>query len=176
MKKAILIVGGVLVGVIVIVYIVGLLTTKEIRTEISINSDADSVWSHLIGFKQYSEWNPFIKKISGELTEGAQINATMQLPGGDPMDLEPTLLVVKNGQELRWKGKLLMPGIFDGEHYFQIEEISNKKVRFVQGEKFAGILALLLWGMLEPGTIQGFQEMNEALKHRVEANAQLTLK
>ena len=67
-----------------------------------------------------------------------------------------------------------MPGLFDGEHYFKIEEISDGRVRFIQGEKFTGILALVLWGSVEPGTTQGFQAMNEALKKSVEANIQET--
>lgn len=170
MKKAIVIIIGVIIGLIVVAYIVGLFSIQEIHTEITIDAASNRVWSHLVGFKQYPEWNPFITKISGELTEGAQIAVTIQPPGGDPMDFEPTLLVVKNDEELRWIGRVLMPGVFDGEHYFTIEEISDGSVRFIQGEKFKGILALLLWGSVEPGTKQGFQAMNKALKERVEAN------
>jgi len=48
--------------------------------------------------------------------------------GIEPMDFEPTLLTVKEFHELRWVGRLLMPGIFDGEHYFKLQEISEGKV------------------------------------------------
>lgn len=92
------------------------------------------------------------------------------------MNFEPHLLVVKKDEELRWLGRLLIPGLFDGEHYFIVEEISDEKVRFIHGEKFRGILALLLWGSVEPGTKRGFQAMNKALKDRAEAKIQQTAK
>jgi hypothetical protein len=168
MKKAIFII----FGVIIVAYSVGLFSLKEIYTDINIDATSNRVWSHLIEFKQYPQWNPFIKNISGKLTESAQINVTIQPPGGDAMNFEPKLLIVNNGVELRWIGRVLIPGLFDGEHYFKIEEISDGRVRFIQGEKFSGILALLLWGSVEPGTKQGFQAMNKALKDRSEANLQ----
>ncbi len=37
-----------------------------------------SRWSHLIGFKQYPEWNPFIKSISGELTIASHPSTTLR--------------------------------------------------------------------------------------------------
>ncbi len=67
-----------------------------------------------------------------------------------------------------------MPGLFDGDHYFKIEELSDGKIRFIHGEKFRGILALLLWGSIEAGTKQGFQAINEALKAIAEAEARHT--
>ena len=170
MKKIILVV----IGVIVVAYILGVFSTKEIHTKIDIDANSNTVWSHLIGFTQYPEWNPFIKSISGELTEGAHIHVTIQPPGGDSMNFEPRLLVVKKGEELRWIGQVLMPGLFDGEHYFKIEELSDGKVRFIHGEKFKGILALLLWGSIEAGTKQGFQAMNIALKDIAEAEVRHT--
>ncbi len=172
MKKIIFII----IGVIAVAYIVGLFSTKEIHTEINIDAASNVVWSHLVPFKQYPEWNPFIKNISGELTEGAHLDVAIQPPGGNSMNFEPHLLVVKKDEELRWLGQLLIPGLFDGEHYFIVEEISDEKVRFIHGEKFRGILALLLWGSVEPGTKRGFQAMNKALKDRAEAKIQQTAK
>jgi hypothetical protein len=111
-----------------------------------------------------------MKNVSGELAEGAQISVTIHPPGGDPMDFTPTLLVVREDQELRWLGQVLMPGLFDGEHYFRIEPLSTRKSRFIHGENFKGILALLLWGSMEAPTKQGFNQMNKALKAVAEAD------
>lgn len=149
---------------------------KKFTQKINIDAASNVVWSHLVRFKQYPEWNPFIKNISGELTEGAHLDVAIQPPGGNSMNFEPHLLVVKKDEELRWLGRLLIPGLFDGEHYFIVEEISDEKVRFIHGEKFRGILALLLWGSVEPGTKRGFQAMNKALKDRAEAKIQQTAK
>jgi hypothetical protein len=65
------------------------------------------------------------------------------------MNFRPTVLVALPNQELRWLGHFLLPRIFDGEHYFQVEAISPGRVRFIQGEKFSGILVGLAKAKLE---------------------------
>jgi hypothetical protein len=84
------------------------------------------------------------------------------------MTFRPTVLMARPNQELRWRGRLLLPGIFDGEHYFQIVPITPARVRFIQGEKFSGILVAFAKSSLEGGTKAGFVAMNQALKTRAE--------
>jgi hypothetical protein len=37
------------------------------------------------------------------------------------------VLEVVPGRTLRWLGHLLVPGIFDGEHYFEIEPLGANR-------------------------------------------------
>ena len=164
MKKVIFII----IGVIVLAYIVGVFSTQKLYTEIDIDASPEIVWSELTNFEQYSEWNPFIKQISGELSVGSQLAVTVHPPGGNAMSFEPKVLTVNKNKELRWRGRVLLPKLFDGEHFFKIEE-TDGKVHFIHGENFSGILALLLWGSMEAETKQGFLEMNKSLKTRCEA-------
>ena len=159
-----------LLGIITISYVVGALSTQQLHTEINIKASPDVVWNHLVNFKKYPEWNPFIKKASGSLTVGSQLAVTIQPPGKAPMDFEPVLLVVKENEELRWLGRVLLPKLFDGEHYFIINETSKGNTQLVQGETFSGILALLLWNSMEQDTKNGFEAMNKAIKNISEAN------
>ncbi len=86
------------------------------------------------------------------------------------MSFKPKLLVFNPTSELRWKGQLLAPGIFDGEHYFQLVESSLGKVRFTHGESFSGLLVpLVMRGTMQSRTELGFVAMNNALKARAEA-------
>ena len=37
------------------------------------------------------------------------------------MTFKPTVLAVHPERELRWLGRFILPGLFDGEHSFRIE-------------------------------------------------------
>ena len=63
-------------------------------------------------------------------------------------------------------GKFLFPGIFDGEHHFEIIDHGNGTCTFKQSEKFSGILV----GMINlENTQRGFESMNQKLKERSES-------
>ena len=102
MKKVIIII----IGVLVLAYVVGLFSTKKNYTEIEINASAGIVWNQLTNFKQYPEWNPFIKQISGDLSEGSQLAVTLHPPGGDAMSFKPEVLTVRKNEEFRWIGRV----------------------------------------------------------------------
>lgn len=142
---------------------------RTIQTEILIDAPPEAVWSVLTQFETYPAWNPFIVNIQGARTEGGRLDVLLHPPGGSAMNFRPMILRWNKNQELRWKGKLLVPGLFDGEHYFCIEKSTDGKSRFLHGEKFSGVLVPLLWKSLEPKTRAGFDAMNRALKTVVES-------
>jgi len=61
-----------------------------------------------------------------------------------------------------------MPGLFDGEHIFTIENLDANRVRFTQREVFTGLLVPLFARSLDTDTRRGFEEMNQVLKSRAE--------
>ena len=141
---------------------------RELRTEIEFEGTPQEVWDVLADLPAYREWNPFIKKIDGEPRTGTNLEVRMEPKGERAMTFRPTVLTVEPGRELKWIGHLLIPGIFDGEHRWLIEEIEPGRVRFTQSERFGGILVPLLWKKLrDGGTAKGFRAMNEALAARV---------
>jgi hypothetical protein len=137
---------------------------KQVRTEIVINASPEKVWKVLTEFNEYPTWNPFIKSIRGELREGKKIVARIEPPGASGMTFKPTLLSVKANEELRWLGHLFVPGLFDGEHIFELYENTDGSTTFVQREIFRGILVPLFAKMLDVNTIAGFEQMNKQLK------------
>lgn len=140
---------------------------KEIVTEVQINARPADVWKVLFANEQWSQWNPFITKSKGALVVGQKITNTMLMTGQKPMTFKPTVLKADPGKELRWLGRLPIPGLFQGEHYFQMES-HGSGTRFVQGELFRGLLI----GMLNMDDARkSFISLNEALKKRVEGAA-----
>jgi hypothetical protein len=125
------------------------------------------VWAVLSDFAAYPEWNPFIRRINGELRDGARLEVRIEPPQARATTFKPTVRTVEPDRELRWLGRLLVPGIFDGEHSLSIEPLEDNRSRFVQAERFSGILVGLAKGTLQK-TATGFEQMNTALKERAE--------
>ena len=141
---------------------------KELRTEIEFDGTPEGVWAVLADLPAYPEWNPFIEKIDGELRVGAKLDVRLQPVGERGITMHPTVLAIEPGRELRWLGHLMVPGIFDGEHRFLIEGVGPDRVRFMQSERFGGILLPFLWRKIrDGGTAKGFRAMNEAIARRV---------
>jgi hypothetical protein len=140
---------------------------RRLETSIEIEASPKKVWSILTDFPGMASWNPFIKSISGALTPGSTLAVHIAPPGRSGMRFKPTVLAVHPERELRWLGRLLLPGILDGEHYFLLEPIGSDRTRLTHGEKFSGILVGVFGGTLS-ATEHGFEAMNAALKRRAE--------
>jgi hypothetical protein len=139
---------------------------KSVSSVIEINSSPDQVWAILADLAGYPSWNPFIPRIEGRLQHGERLAVQIRPPGRKGMTLRPTVTALVPGRRLSWLGRLLLPGIFDGEHRFEIDDLGGR-VRFRQEETFRGILVPIMPGLLD-STRSGFEEMNRALKARAE--------
>lgn len=137
---------------------------KEIKTIIHIHAPSHLVWDTLMNFGEYPQWNPFIREIDGKALTGEQLSVTVLPPDSQkPMTFSPNILKYDSQKEFRWRGKLLMKGLFDGEHYFLLNPLPNGSTSLEHGESFSGLMVPFLSGLLEK-TERGFQQMNLALK------------
>jgi hypothetical protein len=142
---------------------------KEIRDEIEIRGSPEAVWKVLTDFESFVEWNSFMRPVVGVAEEGARLRVQIRPPGGRAMAFRPKVTKAVPNRELRWLGRLFLPGLLDGEHIFEIEPLGPEAVRFVQREVFRGLLVPLMGKRIEE-TLSGFGEMNRALKERVEVD------
>lgn len=140
--------------------------TRRIETAIDIAAPAAAVWRVLIDFAAYPEWNPFIRRITGEAKAGARLEVTVQPAGRKPMTFRPTVQVADPDRELRWLGRVLLPGVFDGEHAFIIET-QAQGCRLRHEETLSGLLVPAFGAMLDD-TARSFVELNAALKRHAE--------
>lgn len=141
----------------------------QLITEIEIQASPARVWEILMDFEAYPTWNPFVQSIAGSKVVGGALAVKLQPPGGKPMAFAPKILDCNPNSSFRWRGKLWIRGLFDGEHSFELQPIAGVGTRFVHSEKFTGILVPLLRKMINTTTRQGFEAMNLALKARAEA-------
>ncbi|TDB88110.1 SRPBCC domain-containing protein [Actinomadura sp. KC216] len=145
----------------------GELAPREVSSSIEIAASADEVYGIVTDFGSYPQWNPFIVKAEGEPEEGARLQNVLRDTDGGTMTFAPKVLKAEPGRELRWIGRMWIPGIVDGEHYFRIEPAGNGRVRLTQGERFSGALVPVAGGQLDME--DEFAAMNAAVKARAES-------
>ncbi|MGB0935782.1 MAG: SRPBCC family protein [Alphaproteobacteria bacterium] len=143
----------------------------QIATSIKIDRPAETVWQVLTAFGHYPKWNPFMKSIKPLENDKFEIEIEQQ--PGKVTTFRPHIIRMDRAKELRWLGRLAdIPGLFTGEHYFMLEEIDGCTY-LSHGEKFSGILALILMPFVKKQIEQNFVNMNEALKAFVEKNSKV---
>ncbi len=141
---------------------------KQLKTSIIIDAVPTLVWKVLMDFENYFKWNPFLISIQGKAEVGTYLENKIQMSETKRMDFKPEVLVVQENKEFRWKGKLFVNGLFDGEHYFLLEKTSEGNTQLLHGENFTGVLSSAIFKMTNDDTRRGFEKMNRALKARVE--------
>ena len=139
---------------------------QRLEAVIEIDADPSEVWSVVTDFAHYPDWNPFVTSIEGPCEVGARLRVTIAPPGGRAMTLRPVVRAADAVRELRWLGRLFVPGVFDGEHTFRVEPTGTGRTRFTQSETFRGVLVPFTSGVLAK-TGAGFEAMNRALADEV---------
>jgi hypothetical protein len=137
----------------------------SVRTKIEINAPAQVVRDILFKFDDYPQWNPFILKVAGPVTEGSEVMVTVK-PVGKPEISGKTTIVAVQPNRLAWCGSLRVPGIFHGDHEFVIEALGANRTMLYQSERMSGLI--IPFFDFKP-TAAGFVAMNEALKKKAEA-------
>ncbi|MGN9837827.1 SRPBCC family protein [Nonomuraea sp. H19] len=141
---------------------------RAISSAIDINASPEKVWAVLVDFASYPEWNPFMREASGEAVVGGRLVLRMFPENGRPVTFKPEVLAAEPGKRLKWVGHLIVPGLFDGTHEFTLTATPEGGTHLVQSESFKGLLVPFLGKLIE-GTTRNFENLNEALKKRVES-------
>jgi hypothetical protein len=136
---------------------------KELRTSILLPASPQRVWELLTHFSNYPQWNPFIKSLEGDVREGNIIRVRIEPPGAKGMTFTPKVLRFEANKEFRWLGHFIFPGLFDGEHIFELQEQPDGSTLLIHREIFRGILVPFLKKMLDTNTRQGFEAMNRKM-------------
>jgi hypothetical protein len=144
---------------------------KQLTSQIDIDASARRVWRVLTDLSSYAQWNPFITHAQGTAEPGTRLTLRMQPVGARGVTLRPTVIEASPGHRLRWRGRFVVPGLFDAEHIFTITSLDGGGVRLAQDEHFQGLLVPLLAGSLDDHTLPAFEAMNAALKQRAERTA-----
>jgi hypothetical protein len=141
-----------------------------LTSEIVIDAPSEIVWQVLVDFDSYPDWNPVEIQAKGEAVVGAAFEHTGKLPGREPRTFHAKIIEAAPPRALAWKGRILVPGLFDVRHHFEIDPLGDDRSRLQQFEHFSGVLVPLMRGVLRD-TQAAFELANKAIKHRAESLA-----
>jgi hypothetical protein len=140
----------------------------ELFTMTEIEAPAERVWHILTDFARYPEWNPFIRRIEGEPSRRAALDLVLQPEGAKPRRFRPRIVTFRPPKELRWRARTRLPGIFQGEHRFVVEDLGSRRSRLIHEQRVRGLAVPFLRARLEEPVRRGFDAMNLALKQVAE--------
>ena len=140
--------------------------SREIRAEVDLDCTADAVWSVLTNFSEYTSWNPFIVSAAGRAELGASVEVIIAVPEGRRLKFQPRIFRVASGKRLAWSTGMFIPGLFDRDVSFDIEELDGGRVRFVHQATLSGVLVPFRRRAVRD-LETGYAVMNEALRRRV---------
>jgi hypothetical protein len=147
------------------------LSDVRIDTEIDIDSPIERVWEVLCDFGSYSEWNPMIRSADGVARKGERVTLRFHPDGQKEHVFRPRLTVVDPCGELRWLGNPRFPGLIDSQHYFILTDAGGGTTHLLHGTVYYGLLVPLMRSWIEASTRIPFEDMNKALRSRVESPA-----
>ncbi len=148
---------------------------RTIEATTTIAAPPEKVWDVLVDGAKYSQWNPFITSLSGNITPGARLQVRIKPSGGRAMTFRPVVTHASLLDGLRWSGHLLVPGLCDARHEFLLAATPSGGTKLTQRETFRGLLVPMLGGMMNP-TLRGFEAMHAALQLRAESSAEERLR
>jgi hypothetical protein len=109
------------------------------RVETTVTAPALRIWRLLTDFEQYERWNPYVVRGRGNARIGNELALTLGAENGE--EIEPEVMDVKLQRKLRWRSRLLAPGILDEEQTFRIVALGRGRSRVVSETRIEGVLS-----------------------------------
>lgn len=128
------------------------------RTTFPIDAPSEVVWSALADFERYSEWNPSLPSIVGDLRVGSTVSLTLAMPGRPSPKVKAQLTEVVPQRRLTWHGNVGADWLFAGDREFVIDAGDDDAVRFTHVENVHGVLFpvfRLSWEVQSSATMTG---------------------
>ena len=144
---------------------------RELRTEIQISAPIDQVWRVLTDFGHWKDWNPMVNQAGGTASVGTKLQITMRGPDAkDAMKYEPTVIEVDPSKSFRWRATMMSGFMFTNDRVFELKEKNGGTV-LINREEFRGLMVPLFWSKMNQFVVPMLEQMNMALKNKMEAKS-----
>ena len=161
------------ITIIIVILLIVLLsrTSFEIKHEIEINATTEKVWSVIVDFDNYKNWNTQLTYLGGEVKPNGKLHLKLAAEGSAPYEFKPDISYWEDRKRFAWIAKTGMKRVFDGEHFFELQDLGNGKTLLINREEYRGILSLLFEQLpMMKNAPRGFEKMNLEFKSYIESN------
>lgn len=138
----------------------------NVRTEIAISARSADVWRVLFDTAVYPLWNPLVTAVRGLPEEGRTIRIRLKVKSLPPLWVPVVVETLLPGERLCWTFTLPF-GLFRAEHCFLLSKEADGGTRFVNDERFSGLLGEFAGIMMNRLFRGDYEGMDRALARRV---------
>ena len=136
--------------------------------EITINAPAELVWSVIVDFAAYPEWNRFCPQIQGELKLGAPLAMRVDL-GNGLQDQVEYISVIEAPHRIVWSMENKPDDPIHADRTQIITPVDANSCRYVSMDEFGGPMVPSMMEALAEAVERGFNRCAQDLKARAEA-------
>ena len=141
---------------------------KEINTEIGISSTPEKVWETLMDLPNWSNWNPIVNKIEGNLKIGQELYITMSSSNGnDGKKYKSIIGELDENKRFTFVAIIMTKLMFSSERIIELRERDSGTI-LTQREIYTGLMVSLFWNKLSSDAYKMLNSMNKALKKEIE--------
>jgi hypothetical protein len=147
------------------------MTTEYVIASIEVDIDAPAhfVWTVLVDYPNYPQWNPYTVEVRTTLAVGDPIDLTLPNPDGSAGTFvnREYIRVVDPPRHLRYDTGTEIDGIFAFREQW-IDELGPARCRYRTTDTFSGRYAGLVLEKTGAWVKDGFDSVARALKERAE--------
>jgi hypothetical protein len=161
-------------GLFIAIALVSLLllsrTSFEIRNDIEVDAPIDKVWQAVIDFDNYKNWNTQLSYLGGDVKPNGQLHLKLGVEGTTPYEFKAHISHWEDKKRFAWIARTGLPRVFDGEHFFELQNLGNGKTLLINREEYRGVLSLIFQQLpMMKVAPKGFEKMNIEFKNYVES-------
>lgn len=142
-----------------------------VLAETYVAAPPEVVYRVIVDVERWREWSSWLAYEGGEVAVGSKLRLRLTPPHGTGYGFAPEVLALEPPAHFAWIGRTGVPGVFDGEHHFEIRPEGSGS-RLVNRERYAGLLSpLFRMTPMMRSAPDGFAAMNDEIRRRAEALA-----
>jgi len=142
----------------------------EVEHQLEIEADAERVWQLLSQLDRYAEWNPYSRRVEGELAVGEVVVVEAHLHD-EIRYVDNVITRVDPPRHLCWQSTNWYGFLVRGIRCRHIDPIAPGRIRLRHHEIMQGPLAGLVESVYRERIVEGIELADNALKAAAESRA-----